>query len=148
MPSLQTSVVREIQINASPETVFSYLVEESKLRRWFSIAGGWEPRAGAQYRLQVTKEDIASGKFIEVSPPTKLVFSFGWEGDDVSIRPGSSTVEITLTPHGSGTIVRLAHSGIPTEESAQRHGRGWQHYLDRLAIAASGGDPGRDEFQD
>ena len=148
MPSLDTSVVREVKINASPETVFSYLSEESKLRRWFSIAGDWKPKAGDHFRLHVTKENISGGKFLEVTPPTKLAFTFGWEGDDVSIAPGGSTIEITLTPAGAGTLVRLTHSGIPTEESAKRHGEGWQHYLDRLAIAATGADPGRDPFQD
>jgi uncharacterized protein YndB with AHSA1/START domain len=147
MPSVQTSVVREVKINAKPETVFSYLVDQSKLRRWFSNGGTWDARPGAEYRLEVTKEDIASGKFIEVTPPSKLVLTFGWEGEDAVTKPGSSTLEITLKADGDGTILRLVHSGLPTAESAEQHGGGWQHYLDRLAIAAIGKDPGPDSFQ-
>jgi uncharacterized protein YndB with AHSA1/START domain len=147
MPSVQTSVVREVKINAKPETVFAYLVDEPKLRRWFSMSGAWDPRPGRDYRLQVTKEDVASGKIVEVKPPSKLVFTFGWEGEDVSIKPGASTVEITVQPDGDGTLVRLTHNGIPTQESADSHRHGWEHYLDRLAIAATGKDPGPDPFQ-
>jgi uncharacterized protein YndB with AHSA1/START domain len=96
----------------------------------------------------VTKEDTASGKFVDVQPPNRLVFTFGWEGDDAVTKPGSSTVEITLRVDGNGTLVRLVHRALPTEESAAQHGQGWEHYLARLAVAAAGGDPGPDKFQE
>jgi uncharacterized protein YndB with AHSA1/START domain len=148
MPSVQTSVVREVKINAKPETVFSYLVDESKLRRWLSSGGAWKPRPGEAFRLQITSGDWSAGKFVEVKPPSKVVFTFGWEAEDFSIKPGASTVEITVQPDGDGTLVRLTHSGIPTQESAEKHGHGWEHYLERLAIAATGKDPGPDSFQE
>jgi hypothetical protein len=31
---------------------------------------------------------------------------------------------------------------------ADFHVMGWEHYLDRLAIAAAGGDPGDDPFRE
>jgi hypothetical protein len=58
--------------------------------------------------------------------------------------PGSSTVEITLTADGDSTIVRLVHRDLPTAESAEAHGHGWDEYMPRLAIAAAGGDAGGD----
>jgi hypothetical protein len=61
-------------------------------------------------------------------------------------KPGSSTVEVLLAADGDGTHVRLIHSGLPSAESATKHGHGWRHYLDRLAVTAVGGDPGPDEF--
>lgn len=147
MPSVETSVAREIKINAKPETVFSYLIDQDKLRRWMTIAGTMDPRPGGSFRFQVTPEDTASGSYVEVKPPSKLVFTWGWEGDDAVTKPGSTTVEITLTPDGEGTLVRFVHSGLPTKESADSHARGWDHYLERLALAASGNDPGPDSFQ-
>jgi uncharacterized protein YndB with AHSA1/START domain len=148
MPSVETKAVeREIKIEAKPETVFSYLVEEEKMRRWMGIAGSWQPKPGNPFRLVVTNEDTASGKFVEVQPPNRLVFTFGWEGDDAVTKPGTSTVEITLKVDGNGTLVRLVHRDLPNEESAKSHGHGWEHYLARLAVAATGGDPGPDEFQ-
>jgi uncharacterized protein YndB with AHSA1/START domain len=62
----------------------------------------------------------------------------------MSTPPGSSTVEITLTPADGGTLVRLTHSGLPSTEAAEAHGHGWDQYMPRLAIAATGGDPGAD----
>ncbi|HXW76684.1 MAG TPA: SRPBCC domain-containing protein [Candidatus Eremiobacteraceae bacterium] len=149
MPSVETNVVeQEVKINARPETVYSYLVDEEKLRRWMSIGGAWLPKPGDPYRLIMTKEDVAVGKFVEVVPPTRLVFTWGWEGEDAITKPGSSTVEITLRRDGDGTIVRLVHRDLPTADSAVQHGHGWEHYLGRLAIAGAGGDPGPDKFQE
>ena len=66
-----------------------------------------------------------------------------FEGN-AELSPGSSTVEVTLQADGDGTIVRLRHDRLPTDVSRELHALGWQHYLDRLAIAALGGDPGPD----
>jgi hypothetical protein len=37
---------------------------------------------------------------------------------------------------------------VPDEAAAQSHAHGWDHYLERLAVAARGGDPGRDTWLD
>ena len=39
--------------------------------------------------------------------------------------------------------MRLVHSGLPAD-AVDDHGNGWVHYLDRLAIVTTGGDPGPD----
>ncbi|HEV2037760.1 MAG TPA: SRPBCC family protein [Candidatus Eremiobacteraceae bacterium] len=149
MPSVDTKAVeREIKVNAKPETVFAYLTDQAKLRRWMSIGGSWDPKVGNPFRLEVTNEDIAVGTFVEIQPPTRLVVTWGWEGDDAITKPGSSTLEFTLQPDGAGTLVRLVHRDLPTPESAEKHGHGWEHYLSRLAVAATGGDPGPDKMQE
>lgn len=148
MPSVETSVAREVKVNATPETVFAYLVDQDKLRRWMTIGGEMDPRPGGAFRFEMTSEDVAVGTYIEITPPKKVVFTWGWEGEDAVTKPGTTTVEITLEPDGEGTLVRLVHSGLPTKESADSHGHGWQHYLDRLALAGAGQDPGPDTFQD
>ena len=69
-----------------------------------------------------------------------------WNGQDSVTRPGSSTVEVLLEPDGEGTHLRLVHHDLPSAESAEKHGHGWRHYLDRLAVAGAGGKLGPDEF--
>jgi hypothetical protein len=56
-------------------------------------------------------------------------------------------VEVSLTPDGEDTIVRLAHRRLKPEALAF-HRAGWDHYLARLALAASGQDPGEDPWRD
>jgi hypothetical protein len=53
-------------------------------------------------------------------------------------------VAVDLVPTGSGTLVRLTHE-LP-RDTAGRHAEGWEHYLSRLAVAASGADPGADPW--
>jgi hypothetical protein len=52
-------------------------------------------------------------------------------------------IEVDLTPKNGSTIVRFTHSGLPPDQVAS-HREGWNHFLDRLMIAAAGGDPGPD----
>ena len=78
-------------------------------------------------------------------PHSRVVFTWGWEGDS-AVPPGSSTVEVSLIPDGDGTVVRLRHSGLPTAELRTRHAEGWEHFLARLAEAGAGRDPGPDPW--
>jgi len=62
-----------------------------------------------------------------------------------ALPPGATQVEFTLTPTPSGTRLRLVHCGLPPDQ-APIHATGWQHFLDRLARAAAGQDPGPDPW--
>jgi uncharacterized protein YndB with AHSA1/START domain len=144
-------VRRELEIAASPETVWELLVDPVKALRWWGVGAQFDPRPGGEIRVHVIPGSVASGEFVEVDPPRRLVYTWGWEeggGGAGLVPPGSSTVEIELEPSPAGTTLRLTHSGLPTEESAVSHGDGWDHYLGRLAVTAAGGDPGRDPWLD
>ena len=129
-------------IDASPAIVFSYFTDPERMCRWMGVTTQLDAREGGEFRIDVTNGDVAVGTYLEVVPPERVVLSWGWEGH-ATVPPGSSTVEVTLTPDGDGTFVRLRHSGLDVE-SAIRHNAGWTHYLARLAIASSGGEPGPD----
>ena len=87
--------------------------------------------------------DRVRGEYLAVEPPHRVVFTWGLE-DHADLPPGSSTVEITLLADGDGTIVRLRHERPPTDVSREQHAVGCQHYVERLATVATGGDPGPD----
>jgi uncharacterized protein YndB with AHSA1/START domain len=142
-----TAVAREIAIDASPETVWQFLVDPEKATRWMGQAASLDPRPGGEYRVDVLPGFVAVGEFVEVDPPRRLVHTWGWEGNS-EVAPGSSTIEIELIPNGAGTTLRFTHSGLPSPDAAGKHAHGWDRYLGRLAIAAGGGDPGRDEGLD
>jgi hypothetical protein len=42
-------------------------------------------------------------------------------------------VEITLTPDGAGTILRLRHVGLPNDVERRSHPGGWHLYTGKLA---------------
>jgi uncharacterized protein YndB with AHSA1/START domain len=138
------SVTAEIRIDAGPEAVFPFLTEPDKIVRWKGVEARVEATPGGEYRVQVTRRNVAVGEYVEIEPPRRVVFTWGWEGDE-QLPPGSSTVEIELVPDGDGTIVRLTHSGLPEGADAGQL-EGWQHFLPRLAAVAAGGDPGPDPW--
>jgi uncharacterized protein YndB with AHSA1/START domain len=141
---------RVLQIDAAPETVWEFLVDPEKVARWKGLpATMFEPRPGGAYRIEIVPGHIASGTFVELDRPRRLVYTWGWEpGADGPnpVPPGSSTVEIELAPVDGGTSLRFTHRDLPNTEAAASHGTGWDHYLSRLEIAATGGEPGPDPW--
>jgi uncharacterized protein YndB with AHSA1/START domain len=137
-------IEREVRIDASPETVFEFFTNPAQMVRWKGATATLDPRPGGVYRVEMRPDAVIAGEYVEVDPPHRVVFTWGWEGGDAEAPPGSSTVAITLTADGDGTLVRLVHSGLPTAASVERHSQGWDLYVGRLEIAAAGGDPGPD----
>lgn len=134
-------LAREIMIDAKPETIWPFLTEPSRHTEWLGTVAEIDPRPGGTYRVMIGDRSWSAGNYVEVVPMKKLVFTFGWDQEDHPIPPGSTTVEITLHPEGNKTRVRLVHSGLP-DDAVDDHTTGWDHYLGRLAVAATGGDPG------
>jgi uncharacterized protein YndB with AHSA1/START domain len=143
VPLDATDVVEhEVRIAASPETVFEFFIDPAKMTRWKGLAARLDPRPGGEYRVDVTRRDVAVGEYVEIERPSRIVFTWGWEGSE-HVPPGSSTVEVTLTADGDATVVRLVHRGLPAP-AAGEHEQGWRRYMDRLAVVAAGGNPGPD----
>ena len=142
-----TVVQKEIQIAARPETVFAFFTDPVKMLRWKGVEAMLDPRPGGIYRVDMHGgRDLAHGQYIEIVPYSRIVFTWGWEGEGHPVPPGTTTVEVTLTPNGDGTLLRLTHRDLPTAEMWERHSEGWAHYLARLALAAAGQDPGPDPW--
>jgi len=138
-------LVREIHIKAGPEAVFDYLVDPIKYVEWGGSEAVIDPRPGGIYQVLMGGTHQSAGEFLEVVPNERVVFSFGWAEPGHPIPSGSTRVEIRLLPDELGTVVRLTHSGLP-EDAVSDHTGGWDHYLVRLEVAATGGDPGPDRM--
>jgi len=67
----------------------------------------------------------------------------GQRGDH-AVAPGSTRVVVTLEAENGGTRVLLRHHDLPDDAQRDRHGRGWQLYLERLGVVMLGDDPGPD----
>lgn len=129
-------VVMTERIRATPDQVFDYLVQPDKLVRWMGVEADIDPREGGKFWLDITGGDIAIGNYLEVDPPNRLVFTWGWQGSD-EVPPGSSTVSFSLSSDGDDTVVELVHSGLPGG-AGDEHSGGWTYFFDRLVRIASG----------
>lgn len=142
-PGRDRDVVVERWIDAPPETVFSFFEDPARWLQWQGVEAVIQPRPGGVFRMNVRGDGLASGRFVEVRPHERIVFTWGWEAS-ADVPPGSTTVEIDLHRDGDRTHVRLRHRDLPDADAVAQHRIGWEHYLDRLVVAAAGGDPGPD----
>jgi uncharacterized protein YndB with AHSA1/START domain len=140
---MTTEAVREITINASPATVFAYLTNSERLVEWMGTEAVLQPVPGGDYRVTCGGVNPSAGRFVEVVPNKRVVFTFGWDLPGHPVPAGSTEVEITLEPVGSSTLLRLVHRGLPDDAVAD-HLRGWDYYLGRLVLVGDGDDPGPD----
>jgi uncharacterized protein YndB with AHSA1/START domain len=137
------SIFRELTINADQATVFSFFTDPDRLVRWIGVSAQLDARPGGLMLVEVNFGRTARGEFKEVVPVSHLAYTWGWEEGHENVAPGSSLIEIDLSAKNGGTLVRFKHSGLP-HEAVPGHTRGWNHYLERLSLAASGVDPGPD----
>jgi uncharacterized protein YndB with AHSA1/START domain len=131
-------IVHERQIEASPERVFAFFTDPQKLTRWLADEATLDPRpGGVNLQKHLGREGKIyrmRGDFVEVSPPTRLVFTWGYDEGVSDMPAGSSTVEVTFEPREGGTFLTLVHRDLPASEHAA-HDSGWDQMLGRLAAA-------------
>jgi uncharacterized protein YndB with AHSA1/START domain len=135
-------IVREVHVAATPEVVFEFFVDPAKLTRWLAVEATLDPRPGGVCH-QVHEDTDGQrydmrGEFVEVVQPSRVVFTWGFVSG-AGVAPGSSIVEVTFTPDGEGTHVRLVHRDLPAPAVGD-HAGGWTTMLERLATAASSGE--------
>lgn len=140
----QAVVRKTVDIQAPPETVFEFFRKPELMTKWMGIEAELDPRPGGIYRVQMaTKDrDVALGKYLEIDPPRRIVYSFGWVGGEF-VPPESTRVEIDLEATATGTRLTLSHH-LVHEARREAHNKGWDYHMARLVIAAGGGDPGPD----
>jgi uncharacterized protein YndB with AHSA1/START domain len=145
MPNATEPLRHNVRIAAPPEVVFRYFTDPARMVEWMGIAALLDPQPGGALRVEANGRDVVVGEYVEVEPPRRVVFTWGFEGDERILDPGSTRVEVTLEPDGDGTLLELLHHDLP-EPARAAHGEGWTHYLSRLAPAAAGNPPGRDPW--
>jgi len=143
MPTeIDEPIVREIDIEATPETIFEFFVDPAKITRWLAVEADLDPRPGGVcHQLHDGERPDGAhfhmrGEFVEVDPPKRVVFTWGFTEPEVNVPVGSTTVEVTLTPEGTGTRVHLVHHDLPPSEVTSHEG-GWTDMLERLAAAVA-----------
>jgi uncharacterized protein YndB with AHSA1/START domain len=131
---LDDRIVQEVRIAAPRELVWTFFTDPDRLVEWKGREAVLDPQPGGVYRCAISDQATAVGEYVTVSPYDEIVFTWGWEGDDL-LPPGASTVAVTLTEDEDGTLVHLEHTGLPHPRMAM-HDDGWSRYLPDLVTAA------------
>lgn len=144
------TIEREIQIEASPATVFEVITRPEHLKEWWPDDAVVDPTPGATGELVFGDRSSPDAKVpkltvVEAVPPKS--FSFRWthpEGEEA--RAGNSLlVTFELTASDGGTLLRMTESGFREmgwdvavlEQQYQDHVQGWDHFLPRLVDYAA-----------
>ena len=128
-------VEREVTIAAPRNLVWAYWTEPARLVTWMGSEATIDLRPGGAVRIDYANGSVMLGELLEVDPPARLVFTWGWEDPAEVVRPGGSRVEVDLVEVVGATRVRVRHLGLPPAEAAG-HGEGWDYFLGRLGDAA------------
>ena len=130
-------IEQSVRIDAPPEAVWSFWTDPARLCRWWGVEAEVVPEPGGTFRVVMGDGPVMRGTFIELSPPSRLVFSFGWEHNQAGepLVPGSTRVEVTLTGIDGGTLVLLRHTGMPAMHALD-HREGWAYFVGRRLVDA------------
>ena len=136
----------EVTIAAPVEVVWAHLTTAEGLVRWIGPEATADPAPGGVLRWTHQNGASVVGRFVEVVPHRRLVFTYGWEDGRMGVPPESTTVEVDLVARDDGaTLVTLVHRGLE-DGAADAHRGGWAHYLDRLRRTAEGEHVGPDPW--
>ena len=129
----------ERRFQAPAEAVFEAWTSEEVLRRWWHTEPGYETsaavvdlRVGGAVRVVMRdpEKDVeygGGGTYTEVEPPTRLAFTWTWDGES-----RETLIEIDFEERDGVTTVRFTHSGLADEESVRGHEDGWSKLFDNL----------------
>lgn len=118
-----TELVFSRTLRAPPDVVFEAWTQPEHLRRWWAPASRGvtlvtcdvDLRPGGAYRWVIGRGDTEryafSGKYIEITPPSRLVYTQSFEP-----MPGEAVVTVTFTEKGGQTLLH-AHELYPSKEA-------------------------------
>lgn len=122
-------------LNSSPQTVFRALAEG----RLFSNCGAdgekleIDFRVGGGYKSYFpSAEALCCGKFLEIVPDRKIVFTWGDVGSGDGFPKTQVSVELQPESGGSKTKLLIVHTGFKSKEEVEAHNSGWNSGLDDL----------------
>ncbi|MEZ5399766.1 MAG: SRPBCC domain-containing protein [Bryobacteraceae bacterium] len=129
------SISRTLRIEAAPDVVFRFFTDTARWARWWGEGSAIDARPGGKVVIRYPGGVEVAGEVIEVTPPQRLVFTYGYvSGKPMPAR--ASRVTIVLSAEGSGTRLRLTHE-YDDPAVLNQHVQGWRFQLSLFANAVA-----------
>ncbi len=136
-PDETTLELRRV-FDATPEALFDAWLRREEFAAWIGPEGIdcevplLEPQVGGRYEItmRLTNGQVipVSGSFRTIERPTRLVFSWGWNGDPTR----QTLITLEFTPRGPRTELLLRQEGLGSVGNRDDHARGWNSALNKL----------------
>jgi len=118
---------RTLVIAAEPETVFRFFTDSARWATWCGAGSTIDARPGGNVRIRHPNGVEVLGEVVDVAPPHRLVFTYGYE-QGTPIPVGGSRVTIRLEATGDATRLHLAHE-FADADARDHHLQGWRYQL-------------------
>jgi uncharacterized protein YndB with AHSA1/START domain len=133
---MDRTIVESIQIEASPERVFSAWTDPKQLVAWWGDeqtyrTTGWESdlRVGGRWIARGKNLDGSAfsveGEYLHVDRPKQLRFTWkpSWSAE---VR---TVVELEFKATAGGTLLTVKHSGFTSDQAFESHSKGWPRVM-------------------
>ena len=122
---------RTLTIGARRETVFRFFTDPVRWAAWWGAGSTIDAHPSGRMLIRYPDGTEAVGEVIEVAPPERLVFTYGY-AKGAPIPPGGSLVTIVLEEHDLGTQLRFTHA-FAEAPIRDAHVQGWRYQLSLFA---------------
>jgi uncharacterized protein YndB with AHSA1/START domain len=133
--TLSHHLERTILIQAKRETVFRYFSDAARWASWWGAGSTIDARPGGRLVIRYPNAVEVLGEVIEVSPPSRIAFTYGY-ATGKPIPVGGSRVTVDLETEGDHTRLRLKHE-FADAEVRDHHIQGWRYQLSLFANAVA-----------
>jgi uncharacterized protein YndB with AHSA1/START domain len=137
-----TAIRIERTFRAPAQAVFDAWTSVEALRRWYPPGADWDTpvaevdlRVGGRLRVVLrspTGEEFGGGgEYREITPPTRLVFTWTWDRPETG--DGTQLVEVDFSEQPDGTTkVVMTNRGLLDDATRESHREGWEGSFDNL----------------
>ena len=104
--------VIERTFSAAPNKVWEAITDTKKMKQWYFDLEKFKPEVGFKFQFLAgsdTKKYLHICKVMEAEEGKKLAYTWSYDN-----YPGNSLVTFELFEAGTGTRVKLTHSGLDT----------------------------------
>ncbi len=133
------TIDKTIDIAAPLATLHTAITTEAGFRTWWTALTTYDPARRA-YTFKFPQQHHVVAMTLQVERVDDRGIALACTAQEHNADWLGTRLEITAAPHGDGTRVHLVHAGFPdNNECYAQCVRGWQHFLESLALFATTG---------
>jgi len=103
-------LARTVDIGAPVDVVFEYFTNSALWAAWWGPGSEIDATVGGRMRIRHNNGVEVAGEVVEVDPPRRIVFTYGYATSEQQPPVGGSQVTIALEPRGTSTRLSLTHA--------------------------------------